>query len=145
MNYSIKEVKTLEKQHQHQLLELFTEADFAEFSEDTQWLADAVNNSVTAVAAFDESNRLIGFARALGDQVSDCYIQDVAVSKEFRGNGIGKALVKHILQSLKEKNIDWVGLIATPGKAEFYRKLGFEIMPEHTPMRLSLEKTEKYD
>lgn len=145
MNYSIKEVKTLEKQHQHQLLELFAEADFAEFSEDTQWLADAVNNSVTAVAAFDESNRLIGFARALGDQVSDCYIQDVAVSKEFRGNGIGKALVKHILQSLKEKNIDWVGLIATPGKAEFYRKLGFEIMPEYTPMRLSVEKTEKYD
>ena len=145
MNYSIKEVKTLEKQHQHQLLELFAEADFAEFSEDTQWLANAVNNSVTAVAAFDESNRLIGFARALGDQVSDCYIQDVAVSKEFRGNGIGKALVKHILQSLKEKNIDWVGLIATPGKAEFYRKLGFEIMPEYTPMRLSVEKTEKYD
>ena len=145
MNYSIKEVKTLEKQHQYQLLELFAEADFAEFSEDTQWLADAVNNSVTAVAAFDESNRLIGFARALGDQVSDCYIQDVAVSKEFRGNGIGKALVKHILQSLKEKNIDWVGLIATPGKAEFYRKLGFEIMPEYTPMRLSVEKTEKYD
>ena len=97
------------------------------------------------MAAFDESNRLIGFARALGDQVSDCYIQDVAVSKEFRGNGIGKALVKHILQSLKEKNIDWVGLIATPGKAEFYRKLGFEIMPEYTPMRLSVEKTEKYD
>ena len=145
MNYSIKEVKTLEKPHQLQLLELFAEADFAEFSEDTQWLADAVNNSVTAVAAFDESNRLIGFARALGDQVSDCYIQDVAVSKEFRGNGIGKALVKHILQSLKEKNIDWVGLIATPGKAEFYRKLGFEIMPEYTPMRLSVEKTEKYD
>ena len=145
MNYSIKEVKTLEKQHQYQLLELFAEADFAEFSEDTQWLADAVNNSVTAVAAFDESNRLIGFARALGDQVSDCYIQDVAVSKEFRGNGIGKALVKHILQSLKEKNIDWIGLIATPGKAEFYRKLGFEIMPEYTPMRLSVEKTEKYD
>ena len=145
MNYSIKEVKTLEQQHQYQLLELFAEADFAEFSEDTQWLADAVNNSVTAVAAFDESNRLIGFARALGDQVSDCYIQDVAVSKEFRGNGIGKALVKHILQSLKEKNIDWVGLIATPGKAEFYRKLGFEIMPEYTPMRLSVEKTEKYD
>ena len=145
MNYSVKEIKTLEKQHRHQLLELFAEADFSEITEDTQWLADAVNNSVTAAAAFDESGRLIGFARALGDQVSDCYIQDVAVRKEFRGNGIGKALVKHVLQTLQDKNIDWVGLIATPGKAEFYRKLGFEIMPEYTPMRLSVEKTEKYD
>ncbi len=144
-SYSVKTIKTLSANEQHQLLELFAEADFAEFSEDTQWLADAVSNSVTAAAAFDSKGNLIGFARALGDQVSDCYIQDVAVRKEFRGNGIGKALVKHILQVLAEKNIDWVGLIATPGKADFYRKLGFEIMPEHTPMRLSPEKYEKYN
>ena len=145
MDYSVKEIKTLSVSQQHQLLELFAEADFAEMSEDTQWLADAVNNSTAAVAAFDSDGRLIGFARALGDQISDCYIQDVAVRKELRGNGIGKALVKYILQILSEKKIDWVGLIATPGNAGFYRQLGFEVMPEHTTMSLSLEKTGKYD
>ena len=145
MLYTVKSVQTLPENHRHQLLELFAEADFADTADGTQWLAAAVENSLAAVAAFDENDRLIGFARALGDNVSDCYIQDVAVRKEFRGQGIGKALVKALLDILKEKNIDWIGLIATPGKADFYRKLGFEVMEKHTPMRLAVEKSEKYD
>ena len=139
MNYSIKEVKTLEKQHQHQLLELFTEADFAEFSEDTQWLADAVNNSVTAVAAFDESNRLIGFARALGDQVSDCYIQDVVIAQTYRGRNLGRKLMQSLIGELKKRNIDWIGLVAVPGKAGFYEKLGFRPAEGFVPMILTDE------
>ena len=139
--YSVKSIKELSEKHRHQLLALFAEVDFAEYTEDTQWIADAVANSVAAVGAFDSHDNLIGFARALGDQVSDCYIQDVAVHKNCRKNGIGKALVTALLKLLEEKNIDWVGLIATPGKAEFYRKLGFEIMTDYTPMRLSQKKS----
>ena len=71
--------------------------------------------------------------------------QDVTVDKRFRKNGIGKALVSELLRLLNEKNIDWVGLIATPGKAEFYRKLGFEIMQDYTPMRLIQKNSEKCD
>lgn len=136
MEYTVKSIKTLSAEQQLQLLELFAEAEFADITEDTQWLADAVANSVAAVGAFDCCGKLIGFARALGDGVSDCYIQDVAVRKDCRRNGIGKALVEQLLAQLKEKNIDWIGLIATPGKADFYRHLGFEVMSEHTPMRL---------
>ena len=145
IEYSVKSLKELSAKHQQQLLELFAEVDFAEYTEDTQWIADAVANSVAAVGAFDNNGNLIGFARALGDQVSDCYIQDVTVDKRCRKNGIGKALVIELLQLLHEKNIDWVGLIATPGKAEFYRKLGFEIMPDYTPMRLMQKNSEKCD
>ena len=141
IEYSVKSLKELSAKHQQQLLALFAEVDFAEYTEDTQWIADAVANSVAAVGAFDSQDNLIGFARALGDQVSDCYIQDVAVDKNCRKNGIGKALVTALLKILEEKNIDWVGLIATPGKAEFYRKLGFEIMTDYTPMRLSQKKS----
>ena len=143
--YSVKSIKELSEKHRHQQLELFTEADFAEYTPDTQWLADAAANSTAAVGAFDNNDNLIGFARALGDQVSDCYIQDVTVDKRFRKNGIGKALVSELLRLLNEKNIDWVGLIATPGKAEFYRKLGFEIMQDYTPMRLIQKNSEKCD
>ena len=145
IEYSVKSLKTLSEKQQLQLLELFAEVEFAEYTADTQWLSDAVANSVAAVGAFDTGGNLIGFARALGDQVSDCYIQDVAVRKDCRQSGISKALVTELLQILHEKNIDWVGLIATPGKAEFYRKLGFEIMTDHTPMRLTQKKLEKCD
>ena len=145
MEYSVKPLKELSAKHRHQLLELFAEVEFAEYSEDTQWIADAVANSVAAVGAFDTNDDLVGFARALGDKVSDCYIQDVAVHKSFRKLGIGKALVIELLSQLKARNIDWIGLIATPGNAEFYRKLGFAIMPDHTPMVLTEKNLEKYD
>ena len=145
IGYSVKSIKNLSAKHQHQLLELFAEVEFAEYTSDTEWLADAIANSVAAVGAFDDQDNLIGFARALGDNVSDCYLQDVAVNKSYRSQGVGKALVKELLALLKEKNIDWVGLVATPGKAEFYRKLGFEVMTGYTPMHLQQKNLEKYD
>ena len=117
-----------------ELITLFVQADFAGDDGDLQWLQDAVANSVAAVGALDENNSLIGFARALGDGVSDCYIQDVVVSKDHRRRGIGRKLVEFLLQELEARNIDWIGLIATPGNEEFYRSIGFEVLAEHTPM-----------
>lgn len=136
MNYTVSELKSITSEEAKQLLELFAEADFAELSDGTEWLIQAVESSLLAVGAFDETGRLIGFARALGDGVSDCYIQDVAVKASCRGQGIGKALVRKVIDELKARNIDWIGLIATPGKADFYRQLGFEELANFTPMQL---------
>ena len=119
------------------IFKLFVQADFAEQAADFAWLAEALNGSLLAVAAQDDSSgRIIGFARALGDGASDCYIQDVVVASEYRRQGIGRKLMEFMLKELAAKNIDWVGLIATPGKSEFYRQLGFEAMTDFTPMLL---------
>lgn len=120
---------------QQELLELFVQAGFSDPADGYSFIADAVNGSLLAVAAFDENTgKLVGFARALGDGVSDCYIQDVTVHREFRRRGIGKKLVEFLLKELEARNIDWVGLIATPGNADFYRSLGFEVLAGYTPM-----------
>ena len=139
MQYVVKTLESLDEKQQKQLLELFLEADFADASDGTGWLDDAVRGSLLAAGAFDSSGNLIGFARVLGDGVSDCYIQDVAVKIDCRGQGVGKALVEYLLCQLEKNGIDWVGLIATPGKVGFYRKLGFEVMEDFTPMRLKKE------
>lgn len=136
MEHSVRTIKKLSLKHRRQLLELFAAADFADLADGMEWLNGAVTGSLVAVGAFDQNDDLIGFARALGDGVSDCYIQDVTVHPVCRKQGIGKELVEFLLAELAEKEIDWVGLIATPGKADFYRKLGFEAMQDHTPMRL---------
>ena len=134
---SLVKLTALTADQQKDLLELLIEADMADLADGAAWLNDAVVNSVAAVGALESpGGRLVGFARALGDGVSDCYIQDVAVRRDRRGQHIGKALIELLLQELSAKNIDWVGLIATPGNADFYRKLGFEELKEHTPMRL---------
>ncbi len=136
-------LKTVKMEYLEPLAELFLQADFMAESDGSEWLVKAVENSLLAVGAFDESGALVGFARVLGDGVSDCYIQDVTVSTRCRHQGIGRQLMQFVLDELKSRNIDWVGLIATPGKEAFYRQLGFEVMSDHTPMLLALDSDKK--
>ena len=136
MDFTLKIITELDNREAAELLELFAGADFAELSDGSEWLNAAVKGSMLAAGAFAPDGSLIGFARVLGDGVSDCYIQDVTVKSDCRKQGIGQALVKFLITELRKRHIDWIGLIATPGKADFYRKMGFEIMTDHTPMRL---------
>lgn len=74
-----------------------------------------------AVAAF-ESGRVVGFARALCDGVSNGYISMVAVAEEFRGRGVGRELVGRLVGD--DKSITWV-LRAGRGSRGFWEKVGF--------------------
>jgi spermidine synthase len=78
---------------------------------------------------------MIGMGRALSDGVSDAYIQDVMVLREFRKRGAGKRIIAEIVRCLMRLGVDWIGLIAEPGSLAFYRGLGFRPMPRCTPMR----------
>jgi len=74
--------------------------------------------------------------RAISDGASDAYIQDVTVLAAFRGQGIGARLIALLRDRLVERGIGWIGLVAEPGTEAFYRRLGFEVMAGHVPMRL---------
>ena len=136
MDFTLKIITELDNRTAAELLELFAGAEFAELTDGSEWLNAAVKGSMLAAGAFAPDGSLIGFARVLGDGSSDCYIQDVTVRSDCRKQGIGQNLVKFLIAELRARNIDWIGLIATPGKADFYRKMGFEVMENHTPMRL---------
>ena len=73
--------------------------------------------------------------RALSDLASDAYIQDVTIIKEFRGKGIGRKIIKKLIEKLKENNVDWIGLVAQPGTSSFYEKLGFEVLKDHVSLK----------
>ena len=90
-------------------------------------------NSTIFAGAF-VNNEMVGMGRLISDGVSDGCIQDVAVIKEFQGSGIGKAIVQTIVDESLKLGIDWIQLIATPNNQKFYESLGFEVMPQHTPM-----------
>lgn len=93
-------------------------------------------NSFAFVTA-SKDGQIIGMGRAISDGVSDAYIQDVTVFEEFRGQGIGKELIRHLIKHLKENHIQWIGLISEPGYERFYSGLGFAVMPHYTPFLLS--------
>ena len=82
-----------------------------------------------AIAAGVETGRAIGMGRAISDGVSDAWIQDVVVLEEWRGKGIGREIVRRLLDFCLEKKLTWVGLVAEPGTRAFYTPLGFKELP----------------
>jgi ribosomal protein S18 acetylase RimI-like enzyme len=94
-----------------------------------------VAGSALFAGAF-ENTKMIGMGRALSDQASDAYIQDVAVLKEFQGRGIGKKIIQTLIAGLNAWGVDWIGLIAEPGTTGFYEELGFELLEGHVPLKL---------
>ena len=53
-------------------------------------------------------------------------IEDVAVSKNNKGLGIGKKLVEKLIQTGKEKKCDKIVLSSSEKNSEFYEKMGFQ-------------------
>jgi len=79
------------------------------------------NSDLTAVAW--DASRVVGFARALCDGVSNGYISMVAVAAERRGEGIGRQLVDFLMGD--DPGITWV-LRAGRGSEEFWSRVGFK-------------------
>ena len=92
------------------------------------------NSHCFAIAA--HGSRIIGMGRAISDRVSDAYIQDVTVHSDYRGRGIGKAIVRKLLERLRGDGMQWIGLISEPGYDRFYEGLGFARMEGYTPFLL---------
>jgi ribosomal protein S18 acetylase RimI-like enzyme len=108
-----------------QLGALFTTAGWGWRAADPARLAALVEGSRFVTSAHDHAlaDRLVGFARAISDGVTNAYVSTVAVLPEYQGKGIGAELVRLLLDG--KDSIRFV-LHAAPGVQGFYRKLGFE-------------------
>eukprot|EP01026_Neomeris_dumetosa_P044669 TRINITY_DN3781_c0_g1_i3.p4 TRINITY_DN3781_c0_g1~~TRINITY_DN3781_c0_g1_i3.p4 ORF type:complete len:315 (+),score=32.77 TRINITY_DN3781_c0_g1_i3:1072-2016(+) len=76
------------------------------------------------------SEKLIGLARATSDHAFNATIWDVVVDPEFQGQGLGKALVEHMVRSLLARDIGNITLFADAKVVDFYKQLGFAADPE---------------
>ena len=103
---------------------LYRIAGWVSGEDECTFLATALRNSCVVCAAYSGAE-LVGMGRALGDGVSDAYIQDVVVDDAFRRRGIGGAIVKRLVAELRGRGVDWIGLVGAPGTESFYRGLGF--------------------
>lgn len=69
--------------------------------------------------------RLVGTAAATSNGAKQAHIYDVAVQTEFRGKGLGKAMMKVLLDHAQVRGARTVSL-RTLDAQSFYRDLGFE-------------------
>ncbi len=71
------------------------------------------------------------------------YLEDLYVKPEFRGKGIGKALLEKVIAIAKERNcgrVEWVVLDWNKPAIDFYEKLGAEHMQDWFVYRLMEDK-----
>ena len=82
-------------------------------------MMEHTNRTVVAV----DGSQIVGFGRALCDEVSNGYISMLAVAVERRGQGIGRELVRHLMKD--GSGITWV-LRAGRESGAFWEKVGFQ-------------------
>lgn len=71
------------------------------------------------------------------------YIEDLYVRPEFRGKGIGKALLNEVIKIAKERNcgrVEWVVLDWNQPAIDFYKSMGATPLDEWTIFRLTEDK-----
>lgn len=78
-------------------------------------------NSYAVEFAYD-GDKLIGVARALSDGLCQAAIYNIALDAEYRGYGIGRELIRRLLDQLKGQT---VLLYTHPKNIGMYEKLGF--------------------
>jgi len=137
---SIKELSALSESQVKDLLALMVELD-PEIDVSSAMLRRAVESSSSHFFAItdtdnhitDTNNRIIGcatlcvFESPTGRNAS---IEDVVVSSQYRGQGLGKMLMEHVIEYAKTelKNVD-IHLTSRPHRLaanELYKKLGFQ-------------------
>jgi predicted GNAT family N-acyltransferase len=70
--------------------------------------------------------RLVGFARVVTDGIYRALLEDVVVDETLRGQGIGQALVRHMLDRLAP--VQQVLLVCGDHLVPFYSQHGFSLM-----------------
>ena len=118
-----------------EIVELYKAADWwQESPESREIIPGMIRGSFCFMVARSLDGRIIGMARVISDGHSDAYIQDVVVLDSYRGQGIGRELVRRLTQFCVERKIPWIGLVAEPGTQGLYEELGYGPLVGYQPM-----------
>lgn len=117
------------------IIDLYRHAGWWEDVTDSASLVSGIISGSHCFLAGRQKGVIVAMGRAISDQASDAYIQDVTVDPALRGRGIGSQVVALLARRLEADGIGWIGLIAEKNTHLFYRPLGFTPMADSMPMR----------
>jgi GNAT superfamily N-acetyltransferase len=80
------------------------------------------NSSKVVIALDDHTNQVVGFITAISDGILSAYIPFLEVLPEYKNKGIGKELVKQMLNELND--IYMVDLCCDGDLVPYYEKFG---------------------
>ena len=81
-----------------------------------------------------EEERLVGFARVISDLATTYYLCDVIIDPEYQNQGLGKALVSHIISLPQYRKLR--GILLTKDAHGLYEKFGFETVKDRAMVKV---------
>lgn len=100
---------------------------------------DELDKDCVHVVAFDDAGKAIGTAR----MQADGQIGRMAVVKEWRRRGVGKALLEGLVYEARKRGLGEVRLSAPVQALEFYREHGFVADGKIQPVGRGLQQPMK--
>lgn len=110
--------------HINDLFELLSQTYWAK-NRSEEIVRTMIQNSL-CFAAFDKE-KMVAFARVITDYATMYYINDVVVSEEYRGCGLGKRLIERIVN---DERLCGYGILLTKDAQKLYEKFEFGDCPE---------------
>lgn len=119
-----------------ELVGLYESVGWTTYVGDPTALVRAVEQSSYVVSSRGAMGELVGLARAISDDVSVCYLQDILVSPDRQRAGLGRALVERVLQRYVHVRQKVLLTDDEPGQRAFYESIGFIEVHEFQPRPL---------
>lgn len=118
------QIKEYTKFNFDEINKLYDAVGWTAYTDDMGSLEKGYENSLKILAAY-EDDKLLGIIRAVGDGFTVVFIQDILVFPEEQGKGIGKALIKAMLDSYPNVRQIQLTTDIDPKTIAFYKSVGF--------------------
>ena len=107
-----------------ELVSLYASVGWSSYTRDPEALEKAVCNSSFVVCARSDTGELLGLARAVSDDVSICYVQDILVRPDVNRQGVGRSLMQAVLTRYAHVMQQVLITGDEPAQLAFYGSLG---------------------
>ena len=107
----------------NEIINLYESVGWANYVEHPQRLREGYKNSLCVLAAYKDTE-LVGILRAVGDNATILFIQDIIVLPKYQRMGIGTKLIKSVME--KYKDVYQIELLTddTEKTISFYKSAG---------------------